>query len=119
MWARQLGGAAGVTIPPQGAEHYCLITERIPGLWASWPVLEDPASYGYFREEGGGLMIGLFEPVCAPWKVEGVPQDFSFGEIEPDWERMTPYLERAMARVPLSQGAGIKKLFCGPESFTP
>jgi len=32
----------------------------------SWPVLEDPASYGYFREEGGGLMIGLFEPICAP-----------------------------------------------------
>jgi len=26
-------------------------------------------------------MVGLFEPVCAPWKVEGVPQDFSFGEL--------------------------------------
>ena len=25
------------------------------------------------------LMIGLFEPVCAPWKIEGIPQDFSFG----------------------------------------
>ena len=24
-------------------------------------------------------MLGLFEPVCAPWKVEGVPDDFSFG----------------------------------------
>ena len=30
-----------------------------------------PASYGYFREEVGGLMVGLFEPVCAPWKVGG------------------------------------------------
>ena len=26
-------------------------------------------------------MVGLFEPVCAPWKVGGVPEDFSFGEI--------------------------------------
>ena len=70
MWARQLGAQAGVNIPLQAAEHYYLITERIPELSRDWPVLEDPASYGYFREEVGGLMIGLFEPVCAPWKVE-------------------------------------------------
>ena len=25
-------------------------------------------------------MIGLFEAVCAPWKVDGVPDDFSFGD---------------------------------------
>jgi glycine cleavage system aminomethyltransferase T/glycine/D-amino acid oxidase-like deaminating enzyme len=119
MWARELGAGNGVNIPLQPAEHYYMITEPIQGIDRSWPVLEDPSSYGYFREEGGGLMIGLFEPVCAPWKVEGVPADFSFGEIQPDWERVGPYLERAMARVPLSQQAGIKKLFCGPESFTP
>ena len=45
-------------------------------------------------------MVGLFEPVCAPWKVGGVPEDFSFGEIPPDWERMGPYLEKAMRRIP-------------------
>ena len=44
--------------------------------------------YGYFREEVGGLMVGLFEPVCAPWNVDGIPDDFSFGEIPPDWDRM-------------------------------
>ena len=82
-------------------------------------MLEDPASYAYYREEGGGLLVGLFEPVCAPWKVEGIPADFSFGEIEPDWDRMAPYLETAMARVPVTLKAGIKKFFCGPESFTP
>lgn len=119
MWARQLGARSGVNIPLQAAEHYYLITERIPELSASWPVLEDPSSYGYFREEVGGLMIGLFEPVCAPWRVEGVPEDFSFGSLPPDWDRMTPYLERAMARVPISMETGVKKFFCGPESFTP
>src|SRR6266542_407204 len=65
MWARQLGATAGVTIPLQAAEHYYLITQPIDGVDGSLPILEDPASYGYFREEGGGLMLGLFEPVRA------------------------------------------------------
>ena len=119
MWARQLGEQSGVTIPNQAAEHYYLITEKIADLPANLPVLEDPASYGYFREESGGLLVGLFEPVCAPWNIEGIPGDFSFGEIQPDWERMGPYLEKAMHRVPVTLEAGIKKFFCGPESFTP
>lgn len=118
MWARQLGAKSGVNIPLQSAEHYYLITDRIPGI-GSWPVLEDPGSYGYFREEVGGLMVGLFEPICAPWKVEGVPEDFSFGELTPDWDRMGPYVERAMNRVPATLEVGVRKFFCGPESFTP
>ncbi len=119
MWARQLGALAGVNVPLQAAEHYYLITEQIAGLSPDWPVLEDPASYGYFREEVGGLMVGLFEPLCAPWKVDGVPPDFSFGELVPDWDRMGPYVERAMHRVPVSMEVGVRKFFCGPESFAP
>ena len=119
MWGRQVGEQAGVNIPLQAAEHYYLITEPIEGIDGSLPVLEDPSSYGYFREEGAGLMIGLFEAVCAPWRVDGVPDDFSFGELPPDWDRMAPYLEKAMVRVPVSLEAGVRKFFCGPESFTP
>jgi glycine cleavage system aminomethyltransferase T/glycine/D-amino acid oxidase-like deaminating enzyme len=119
MWARQLGARSGVTIANQAAEHYYLITEPIRDLPPGMPVLEDPGACGYYREEGGGLMVGLFEPVCAPWRVAGIPEDFSFGELPPDWERITPYLERAMSRVPITAEVGMKKLFCGPESFTP
>jgi 4-methylaminobutanoate oxidase (formaldehyde-forming) len=119
MWGRQLGEACGVNIPLQAAEHYYLITEPIDGISPSMPVLEDPASYGYFSEEVGGLLLGLFEPVCAPWKVGGVPDDFSFGELPPDWDRMAPYVETAMRRVPVTADVGIRKFFCGPESFTP
>jgi 4-methylaminobutanoate oxidase (formaldehyde-forming) len=119
MWARQLAERNGVTVPLQAAEHYYLLTEEIPGISRDWPVLEDPASFGYFREEGGGLLLGLFEAVCAPWQVGRVPDDFSFGELPPDWERMGPYLEKAMGRVPISSEIGITKFFCGPESFTP
>ncbi len=119
MWARQLGERSGVAIPLQAAEHYYLLTEPIDGVSHDWPVLEDPANFGYFREEGGGLLLGLFETVCAPWQVGGVPEDFSFGVLPPDWERMSPYLEAAMSRVPVSADAGIRTFFCGPESFTP
>ncbi len=119
MWARQLGAKSGVSIPLQAAEHYYLITEPLDGVDGSLPVLEDPANFGYFREEGGGLMLGLFETVCAPWNVGGIPDDFSFGELAPDWDRMTPYLEAAMSRIPISMEAGVRKFFCGPESFTP
>jgi glycine cleavage system aminomethyltransferase T/glycine/D-amino acid oxidase-like deaminating enzyme len=119
MWARQVGKMAGVDIPLQAAEHYYLITEPMEGATPDLPVLEDVDHYAYFREEVGGLMLGLFEPVAAPWGTKGIPKDFEFGEIQPDWERMLPYIEDAMVRVPALQNAHVRKLFCGPESFTP
>lgn len=119
MWARQLAGQSGITVPNQAAEHYYLITDAIPGLDPDLPVLEDPGSFGYYRPEGDGLMVGLFESECAPWQVDGIPADASFLTLPPDWERMGPYLERAMARVPASMEVGIRTFFCGPESFTP
>ena len=121
MWARQLGELSNptVTIPNQAAEHYYLITDKIDEVEHSWPVLEDPSSYAYIRPEGDGLMIGLFEGEAAAWNIDSVPNDFSFGEIPPDWERMMPYLEKAMSRVPKSFEVGAKHFFCGPESFTP
>ncbi|MBM6405470.1 GcvT family protein [Phycicoccus sp. CSK15P-2] len=119
MWARELAAANGVVVPNQAAEHYYLVTEPIDGVHAGLPVFEDPASYGYYREEGGGLMVGLFEPQAAAWHVDGIPTDFAFGTIPPDTDRVAPFLERAMARVPGVEGAGIRTFFCGPESFTP
>ena len=118
MWARQIGEHSGVNIPNQAAEHYYLITEEMDGMPQNMPVLEDPSRYGYYREEVGGLMIGLLEPVCAPWNIKHIPEDFSFGEIEPDWDRMGPFVEKAISRVPVIQDLGIKTFFCGPESFT-
>ncbi len=119
MWARELGARNDLVIPNQAAEHYYLITDTIAGLDPDAPVFEDPASYGYYREEGGGMMVGLFEPTAAPWKVEGIPPNFSFGTIPPDWDRMGPFLEKAMARVPITLEVGVRTFFCGPESFTP
>ena len=119
MWARELGERNGLVIPNQAAEHYYLITDTIEGLGQDAPVFEDPASFGYYREEGGGMMVGLFEPEAAAWSVAGIPRDFSFGTLPPDWDRMAPFLEQAMDRVPITHEVGIRTFFCGPESFTP
>jgi len=119
MWSRQLGASAGINLPLQAAEHYYLITENIEGLSRDIPVLEDPSTYTYYREEVGGLMLGLFEPQAATWNLDSIPADFCFGEIDPDWERMMPHLEKAYSRVPSTIDHGIRKFFCGPESFTP
>ena len=65
------------------------------------------------------MMVGLFEPEAAAWNLDGIPEDFSFGTLPPDWERMAPALETAMSRVPVTFDAGVRTFFCGPESFTP
>ena len=119
MWARQMGEQSGVVIPNQAAEHYYLITENIDGVSADLPILEDPSVHAYYREETGGLMVGMFEPECAPWRIEGIPEDFSFGELPPDWDRFDTVSREGMERVPVSLEVGIRKFFCGPESFTP
>ncbi len=118
MWARQVGLMAGVDVPLQAAEHYYLISEPISGVHPKLPILRDPGRSTYIREEAGKLMVGIFEDLARPWSVGGIPDDFAFGEIPPDWERMQPHLERACARVPVLAQTGIKLLFCGPESFT-
>ena len=119
MWSREIGKLAGVDVPLQPTEHYYLITEPMEGVDPDLPVLVDPDKYAYYREEVGGILFGLFEPVSAPWALDGIPKDFTFGEIKPDWDRMMPYVEEAMKRIPGLENAGIHKFFCGPESFTP
>jgi len=118
MWARQLAAKNGIPVPLQAVEHYYLITEAMPEVNPDWPVVEDPASHAYIRPEAGGMMVGLFETEAAAWKPEGIPADSSFVSIPPDWDRIAPFLHKAMSRVPATLAVGAKLLFCGPESFT-
>jgi glycine cleavage system aminomethyltransferase T/glycine/D-amino acid oxidase-like deaminating enzyme len=119
LWGRELAARAGVTVPLQAAEHYYLLTEPIAGVTPeNVPVIEDGEAYGYYREEGGGLLVGMFEPVAKAWALDGTPRDSAFAVLPPDWDRMGPFLEVAMRRFPALEDAGIRTLFCGPESFT-
>jgi 4-methylaminobutanoate oxidase (formaldehyde-forming) len=118
LWTRQLAAAINVQVPLQAAEHYYILTEPIEGVHRDLPIIEDPTSFGYYREEAGGLMCGIFEPHAAAWYPQGAPTEFAFGTIPPDYDRVMPFMDAAMERIPALQTAGIRTFFCGPESFT-
>jgi len=119
MWAREVGRMAGVNVPLQAAEHYYLVSEAVAGVHRELPILRDPGNSAYVREEAGKIMVGFFEPVARPWGMQGIPADFCFNDIQADWDRMMPVVEKALRRVPILLDTGIKLFFCGPEAFTP
>ena len=73
LWARELGGVPGSTSRCRLPSTTTCSPSRSPGVHRDLPVIEDPDRYGYYREEGGGLLVGLFEPVGAPWQLDGPP----------------------------------------------
>jgi 4-methylaminobutanoate oxidase (formaldehyde-forming) len=119
LWGRDVGRLAGVNVPLQACEHFYVLTEPIAGLPNDLPVLRDPDGCLYAKEDAGKLLIGMFEPVARPWGLDGIPGDFEFGELPEDPDHVMPFLEDAMRRMPVLAEVGIRKFFCGPESFTP
>ena len=119
MWTRDVAASIGVTVPLQACEHYYVLFQDVPGLDPRMPVLRDYDHCSYFKYDAGKLLVGAFEPHARPWGTNGIPEDFSFGEIDGDFSHFEPVLMDAMRRVPALEGAGIQKFFCGPESFTP
>ena len=73
MWAGQMARRDGIVVPNQACEHYYVITDHMEDVGVDWPVIEDPKRHCYIRPEAGGLMVGLFEPHAATWKVHVKP----------------------------------------------
>ncbi len=121
MWSRQIGKKAGVSIPLYPAEHFYIITEPIKNLSKTLPVIRDFDNRTYIKEDAGKILVGIFEGKSIPaWdKTNVVPEDFSFGEFQENFEHFEPYLNSAVKRFPVLETAGIRKFFSGPESFTP
>ena len=121
MWSRQIGEKAGVSIPLYPAEHFYIITEPIKNLSSNLPVIRDFDNRTYIKEDAGKILVGIFEGNSIPaWnKTNVVPEDFSFGEFQENFEHFEPYLNSAIKRFPVLETAGIRKFFSGPESFTP
>ena len=119
LWSRRLGRLAGVTIPLHACEHYYAHTEKLEDLPADLPVLRDQDKCAYYREDAGSLLVGAFEPVARPVRLDAIPEDFCFDQLPGHMEdQLMPVLEDAMARVPLLREVGWRSFFCGPESFT-
>ena len=119
MWSRDLAGDIGVSLPLHAAEHFYIVTERIPGLPPDLPVLFVGDEHSYYKEDAGKLLLGCFEPEAKPWGHDGIPEDFCFDSLPEDFDHFEPILERAVRRVPALADAGIQLFFNGPESFTP
>ncbi len=118
MWGREVGLMAGVPVPLQACEHFYIVTEPIAGL-TQLPVLRVPDECAYYKEDAGKMMLGAFEPNAKPWALDGIPADFEFDELPPDFDHFEPILENAIHRMPMLAEAGIHTFFNGPESFTP
>ncbi len=72
------------------------------------------------KEEVGGLVVGGFEPTAKPWVApDALPYPFEFQLLEEDWDHFSVLMESAVHRIPALQHTGLKKLYNGPESFTP
>ena len=119
QWARHIGQLAGVNVPLVSVQHQYVMTDVVPGVVPGLPTLRDPDRLTYFKEDVGGLVMGGYEPNPRPWALDGVPDNFNFQLLQPDWDHFQPLLEQALARVPALAHAGIKALINGPESFTP
>jgi glycine cleavage system aminomethyltransferase T/glycine/D-amino acid oxidase-like deaminating enzyme len=119
QWARQFGALAGVNVPLFPAEHFYIVTDRIEGVHPMLPVMRDPDGFIYYKEEVGGLLMGGFEPVAKPWRVDPIPSTFQFQLLDEDWDQFEPLMTNAIHRTPCLETAKIKMLLNGPESFTP
>jgi 4-methylaminobutanoate oxidase (formaldehyde-forming) len=121
MWTHAFAKRIGVPVPLHAAEHYYLVTENLPGLARTTPVLTVADERAYYKEDAGKLLVGFFEAKGKAWPPAGesIPASFSFQELVADMEHMEPQMLLAFERVPSLQNVGIQLFFCGPESFTP
>ncbi len=122
LWAREVGAMVGVYHPLHPMEHQYLVTDDIPEVYErekELPHIMDPGGETYFRQEGRGLVIGIYEQDCDPWGVDGTSWDFGHELLPNNLDRISDPLEAAFKRYPCLADAGIKTVINGPFTFAP
>jgi glycine cleavage system aminomethyltransferase T/glycine/D-amino acid oxidase-like deaminating enzyme len=127
MYAAQIGRMAGVRIPVIPMSHQYLVTQPFRERDGTHlPTLRDPDLLIYFREDGGGLVMGGYErqskPAFLPRGTSGldtIPPDFNGRLLEDDWDRFAEITENSKQRVPVMDEVTVTRLINGPEGFTP
>jgi len=125
-WFRPFGGRP---VPVVSMEHQYLVFEEVPEVrdWSAaaghkLPLLRDVDTSYYLRQEKGGFNLGPYERDCrAHWVTadQPFPEDFSFQLFPDDLDRLAPYIEDALARVPVLTQAGVARVINGPIPYTP
>jgi 4-methylaminobutanoate oxidase (formaldehyde-forming) len=113
-------------VPVVPFAHEYLVTQPFRERTAGehLPTLRDPDLLIYFREEGGGLVMGGYERHSAPWALDehlldAIPQDFNGRLLEEDWPRFEEIAANSARRVPAMDEIKVTRLINGPEAFTP
>ena len=125
-YAREVGKWLGVDTPITNMEHQYLVTEPLPEFANSpveLPVMRDPVTAGYYRQEQKAGLIGIYEHTGAreAWAGRGGWPDWSSQNelFEGDLDRIAPWLEKALDRMPIFADAGIKRIINGAIPHTP
>ena len=119
QWGKEVGKMVGLNLPVVPMAHLYAITKPIEGVGHDIPTLRDPDLLVYWREEVGGFTTGGYERNPAPFGLNGIPRDFKYQLLPPDWDRFAPLMENSIKRVPILEKAEIRQLLNGPEGFTP
>jgi dimethylglycine dehydrogenase len=124
-YARQVAQMAGIDIPVTNMEHHYVVTDPIPAFMEredEMPVMRCPYVSGYFRQEQKSGLIGVYEStgLAEAWSPKGQPEWASTSELFPeDLERIAPWLERAIERMPIFGEVGLRRFVNGAIPHTP
>jgi dimethylglycine dehydrogenase len=122
LWTSTIGAMVGVYLPVIAMEHQHILFEDVPELVETGmqlPLLRDPDTSYYMRQESRGLLIGPYENKPQSWYPDGVPMDYASQTIPAALDRIQEILMRAIDRVPAMKECGIKEEISGPITYTP
>ena len=123
-YARQMGEWSGLQLPMTSMTHHYFVTDTVPefmDLEKELPVIrEDKHVSGYIRMEQKSGLIGIYEKENpnSVWE-EHCPWEAEHELFEPDYDRIMPWLEAALYRMPVLANLGIKREIHGAISHPP
>ncbi len=124
-YADRVSAWLGVQTRFANMKHQYVVTGPVKEFEESdveMPVMRDPYCSSYYRQEQTSGLIGIYEnsDTEEAWKEQGGPAWDSENELFPaQLDRLMPFLERVMDRMPIFAEAGIKKVVNGAISHTP
>lgn len=122
LWGREVAAMAGIQLPLMPVEHHYLVTDSLPELEAlprEIAHVSEPGGGYYLRQEGKGLLLGIYEDRCTLWSEAGTPLNFGHELLPDDLSRAEQVIEHVMRAIPPMQNAGIKRVVNGPMILTP
>jgi len=123
-YARQIGEWSQLQLPMTSMTHHYFVTENVPqfqSLAVELPVVRDDREVsGYIRMEQQAGLIGIYEKENPnPVWIDHCPVEAENELFAPDYERVMPWLEKAMQRMPVLADLGIKREVHGAISHPP